>query len=79
MTASILDQLKTLPTSKLAAMLENIELYLKNPEYAAKAQTHLKRKTGGDNIRERADEATRQLREAIKAEIGRRAKGGARA
>ena len=78
MNAPILEQIKSFPTSKLADMLSNIELYLNNPAYAAKAQAHLKRAAGGDNVRARADEATRQIAEAVRAEIARRAKGGAR-
>lgn len=77
--AATLEQVRNMPTSKLAQVLQNMELYRRNAAYAAAGRTHLAKRSGNASAtasRMAAGMAT--LEQAIKEELNKRAKGGGR-
>lgn len=77
--AQIAAEVRAMPTSKLAQMVGNFDLYRKDAAYAAAGRKHLARKTRQpENTAERMADGMAKLEAIVKAELNRRAKGGAR-
>lgn len=77
--AQIAAEVRAMPTSKLALMVSNFELYRSNAAYAEAGRKHLAKHTGEpERTAERMAAGMARLEAIVKTELNRRAKGGGR-